>query len=127
MANLSMHDLGHVNKKALLEEVNHAERMLKTGLRELKGREYARAMNEFFRAGAVAVNVIFTAKTHCIAIPKTSLDRCKKVIQLSTNGIRRMAGMVAFKKVKKHERRLHKDRPKPPGRPARKARKKKRS
>lgn len=108
MADLSKHDLGHVDQELLSEEVNHAERMVKEAISALARREYSHAMNEFFRSGAVATNVIFTAKTHKTPIPRRDLDRCKKVIDLSTNGIKKIVGMVAYQKVRKHERRMHK-------------------
>lgn len=124
MANLNMHDLGHVDSKALAREVDHAERMLKEGLRALQRGEHAHAMNEFFRAGAVGVNVIFTAKTHQTSIPKSDLDRCKKVIELSTDGIKKMMKLISYKKVKEHESAMHKKASgKPLGRKKRKAKK----
>lgn len=105
---LSRHDLGHVDPKALHDEIGHAERMLKTAVSALSRREYSHAMNEFFRSGAVAVNVLFTAKTHRIPMERKDLDRAKKVVELSTDGIRKIVKATAFRKVIKHEKRMHK-------------------
>ena len=70
------HELsGDVSPQALLVEAKKALSLYKTGMEQLVAACYSEAMDSFFKAAAIAVNVSFTARTHEVPVSDELLSR----------------------------------------------------
>jgi hypothetical protein len=104
---LARHDLGNVTAGDLIEEGEIAVSMFVEGVEHLKRKELDIAIDLFFKSAAVAVNVIFTARTHKIAVPAKVINTMQEVSAKATQGIMEVIMVVAKNKTLKHEVRMH--------------------
>jgi hypothetical protein len=101
------HDLGDVTPQALVAEAKNALSLYRTGMEQLVGACYSEAMDSFFKAAAIAVNVTFTARTHDTALPESICEKMEILVTRATKGIKKVMKAVAMKKVLKHETLFH--------------------
>ncbi len=101
------HDLGDVTPQALVAEAKKALSLYRTGMEQLVGACYSEAMDSFFKAAAIAVNVTFTARTHDTALPESICEKMEILVTRATKGIKKVMKAVAMKKVLKHETLFH--------------------
>jgi hypothetical protein len=101
------HDLGDVTPQALVGEAKKALSFYRTGMEQLVGACYSEAMDSFFKAAAIAVNVTFTARTHDTALPESAHQKMELLVASATKGIQKVMKAVAMKKVLKHEALFH--------------------
>src|SRR3989304_6063959 len=100
---LSMHDLGDVTPQALVSESKTALDAFRCAMKELMSGRLAPAMDGFFKSAAIAVNVIFTARTHDVELPDGLVEKMDALAAQATHGIKKVTKMVAMKKIMEHE------------------------
>lgn len=103
-----MNGLGDVTAVTLIREAEVACSMLKFGHASFAKEDWHKAIDAYFKAAAIATNVIFTSNVHNIEIPdQVNLDmNC--IIAEGTKGIKMVMKVVATKGLIHHERELHK-------------------
>lgn len=101
------HDLGDVTPEALVAEAKKALAFYRIGMEQLVGACYSEAMDSFFKAAAIAVNVTFTARTHGTVISDELYEKMDLLVARATKGIKKVMKAVAMKKVLKHETLFH--------------------
>lgn len=98
---------GDVSPVSLIKEAEVACRFLKNANRSLSEKEWNAAVESYFKAAAVATNVVFTAKVHGVELPTAVVSDMNCVIADGTRGIQAVMKIVAAKKMLRHERTMH--------------------
>lgn len=104
-----MHDLGNVSPSALTREADIAQSHLMTARKALVGRDLALAMDHYFKAAAIAVNIAFTSRTHEIPVASGTMQSLQSVCEEAAGGIYKIMKVVVTRKISKHNRLLHPD------------------
>ena len=103
-----MNGLGDsVGMDVLIREAEVACRFLKAGHHGLASKDWNAAVENYFKAAAVATNVVFTSKVHGLKLPEAVVSDMNCVITDSTRGIQAVMKVVAAKKMLQHERLMH--------------------
>lgn len=103
-----MSGLSDVNPEVLIREAEVACRFLRDGERYLLLKNYQTSIEYFFKASAVATNVIFASKVNGLKLPEQVVSDMHTIIQNGTKGIKTIMEVVAKKKVLAHEHLMHK-------------------
>ena len=105
-----MSGLSDVNIEVLVREAEVACRFLRDGQRYFALKNYQTSIEYYFKASAVATNVVFASKIHGIKLPEAVISDMHSIIQSGTEGIKMVMKVVALKKVRGHEAAMHKGR-----------------
>ena len=103
-----MSGLGDVNPEVLIREAEVACRFLKSAQRAFLSKEWHRSIEDYFKAAAVATNVIFSSKIHGLKLPEQVISDMNCVISEGTLGIKLVMKAVATRGLMHHEAKLHK-------------------
>lgn len=104
-----MNGLGEaVNIEVLVREAEVACRFLKAGHHGFTSKDWNAAVENYFKASAVATNVVFTSKVHGVKLPQTVIADMNCVIAEGTHGIKMVMKVVAAKSMLHHEKGMHK-------------------
>lgn len=102
--NLAMHDLGHVDRKLLIREADVARSFLNKGLKSLESGDLACSMDKFFKAAAIASNVVFTDRTHDSNLPERTIQQMLMVTESATRGIMRVFKLAICEKLTEYKK-----------------------
>lgn len=103
-----MNGLGEASPVSLIREAEVACRMLKSGHVKFSQKSWHPSIDAYFKASAIATNVIFTSRVHGIPIPEKVNEDMECVIAEGTEGIKRIMKVVAARSMIHHEREFHK-------------------
>lgn len=112
---MNMDGLGHADPAQLIRQAELACQFLKAGHRAIgqvrkagKGGKLIREANEaYFKAAAIASNVCFSASVCDVPLPPQVVSDMQRVISEGTRGIKLVMMMVAVRRVRSHERKMH--------------------
>lgn len=95
-----MHGLGHADPSMVVSEADTACKLLMRA--ELKSKNPLRwmgAIEDYFRASAIATNVLFTSKVEKLKLPSNVTRDMDTVVSKSMEAIKRMARSAAIKAI----------------------------
>lgn len=99
--------LGEVTSEALEEQARVATSAYMQGNKLLLNGQVNPAMDLFFKSAAIAVNVVFTARTHGVPVGDKLIHSMNALCDQATHGIKHIMKIVAAKKLMKHNALLH--------------------
>lgn len=103
-----MNGLGEATTMTLVREAEVACSMLKAGHAAFAKEAWHPAIDAYFKAAAIATNVIFTSNVNNIDLPDAVNRDMNCIIAEGTKGIKMVMKVVATKGLIHHERELHK-------------------
>jgi hypothetical protein len=103
-----MNGLGHADPLVLVREAELACRLLMNAQKHFSKMEWHSSIESYFKAAAIATNVIFTSKVEHLPIPQAVVADMDTVISKSTEGIKHVMKAVAAKSMIHHEKSFHK-------------------
>lgn len=108
-------EMPDVQKVILRKKVIKLCRMAQEACEELKHahvdfakKELYHANDRYFKAAAIASNVIFCSKMAELNMPDNVRRDMEAIIAQATGGIQNVMKMVAIRKIRKHEKKYHK-------------------
>lgn len=99
--------LGDVTPGALLKEAARAEETMIHGASALAAGRTVEATKHLIASVTIAVNVLFTARTHDVKLPQAVMNRMQEVGEKASRGIQKAMRLVADQKISKHNRLMH--------------------
>jgi hypothetical protein len=96
-----MNGLGHADPRMLVREAEAACRLLMKAEKEKASLKLFNAVEDYFKASAIATNVLFTMRVEKIQLPSGITRDMDTVVSKSADSIKAMAKSVAFKALKK--------------------------
>lgn len=104
---VSLKGLGMVSAQTLIEEADTACQMLIRGEKFFVEGNWQLAIDQYFKAAAIATNVIFTANVNRIPLPEEVARDMNCLIEKGTHGIKKIMKVAAAKTLLHHEKLFH--------------------
>jgi len=107
---LQLHDgtIGAVTPETIIREADWACRFLMAGKANLLKKEWHASVDAYFKAAAIATNIIFTANVNQLRLPEAVVKDMNTVIAESADGLKKVMKVIAIRKVMHHEQAFHK-------------------
>lgn len=103
-----MHGLaGPVTPVTLIREAEVAVGMLMMAHKLFSQEKWHPSIDAYFKASAIATNVIFTANVHDLTLPRQVYADMNTIIAEGTHGIKMIMKVIATKGLMHHEKTLH--------------------
>lgn len=103
--------LGMVSPETLIREADWACRFLMLGHKMLAQRDLEQAIDAYFKAAAIATNIVFSSNVNNMRLPEKVYDDMNCIIHEATRGMKSIMKVIAVKKVTIHEREQHGKKP----------------
>jgi hypothetical protein len=110
---LQLHDgsIGAVTPETIIREAEWACRFLMAAKENLLKKEWHASVDAYFKAAAIATNIIFTANVNQLRLPEAVVKDMNTVIAEATDGLKKVMKVIAVRKLMHHEKEFHKGQP----------------